>query len=51
MVLGAVPDEEWLTECAASLQRRRASQRIQPLPLVAATTDLQRVAIGNCRAV
>jgi hypothetical protein len=51
MVLNAVPDEEWLAECAASLQRRRASQRVQPLPLVAATTDLERVAYSNFRAV
>jgi DNA-binding NarL/FixJ family response regulator len=49
MVLGAVPDEQWLAECAASLKERRAAQRARSLPLVSAPHDLARVAFAQAR--
>ena len=35
MVLGAMPDAEWLAEGAASLRRRQVATRVQPLPVYA----------------
>jgi DNA-binding NarL/FixJ family response regulator len=49
MVLGSVPDEQWLSEFAASLKERRAAQRARPLALVGSSNDLARVAFAQAR--
>jgi DNA-binding response OmpR family regulator len=36
MILHAIPDGEWLAECAASLRRRGVATRVEPLPLLVA---------------